>query len=224
MRALQTALPQACVLCAATAGNAMLCTACIDALPRTAAACRLCALPSNGSICGECLARAPPFAGTVAAWTYAFPVDQLLQAFKYGGALALAEPLADALAAAVRARGDSNCDAIVALPLSRVRQRHRGFNQAHEVARRVAVRLQIPIVRGLARVGDSPPQATLAWAARSANVRNAFQGDASMRGRRVAIVDDVMTTGATLAAAAHAAQRAGADAVEAWVVARTLPP
>src|SRR5438105_12956402 len=138
VRALQRALPQACVLCAAPSGNAVLCPACAQALPRTAAACRLCALPSNGSICGECLARAPPFAGTVAAWTYAFPVDQLLQAFKYGGALALAEPLADALAAAVRGRGASDCDGPVALPLSRVRQRHRGFNQAPEAARRVA--------------------------------------------------------------------------------------
>jgi len=224
VRALQRALPQACVLCAAPSGNAVLCPACAQAMPRTAMACRLCALPLNGSICGECLARAPPFAATVAAWTYAFPVDQLLQAFKYGGALALAEPLADALATAVRSRGDSNCDAIVALPLAPARQRQRGFNQAHEVARRAAVRLGIPVVRGLARVRDSPPQATLAWAARSANVRNAFQGDASLQGRRVAIVDDVMTTGATLAAAAKAARRAGAVAVEAWVVARTLPP
>ena len=80
------------------------------------------------------------------------------------------------------------------------------------------------MLRGLARVRDSPPQAMLAWNARVDNVRHAFASDASLRGRRVAIVDDVMTTGATLAAAATAARRAGALAVEAWVVARTLPP
>jgi ComF family protein len=171
-----------------------------------------------------CLARAPPFAATIAPLTYAFPVDRLLQAFKYGGALALAEPFAAELAWAVRRRHDAHPDAIVALPLSSARQRQRGFNQAHEIARRVAVGVGIPMLPGLARVRDSPPQAMLAWNARVDNVRHAFAGEASLRGRRVAIVDDVMTTGATLAAAAMAARRAGALAVEAWVVARTLPP
>jgi ComF family protein len=203
----------------------LLCEQCLATLPRIATACPLCGLPSiTTDICGLCLARAPPFAATIAAWTYAFPVDQLLQAFKYGGALALAEPFADELTRAVRRRGDSQPDAIIALPLSPARQRQRGFNQAHEIARRVAVQLGIPMLRGLVRIRDSPPQATLAWKARADNVRHAFEADASVRDRRIAIVDDVMTTGATLAVAAAAARRAGAVAVEAWVVARTLPP
>jgi ComF family protein len=168
--------------------------------------------------------RPPPFAATIAAWAYAFPVDQLLQSFKYGSALALAEPLADELSAAIRWRSDARPDTIVALPLSASRQRQRGFNQAHEIARRVAVSLGMPMGRGLARIRDSPPQATLAWTARAGNVRNAFVADSSLRGLRVAIVDDVMTTGATLAAAAEAARRAGAVGIEAWVVARTPPP
>ena len=225
VRWLQRALPQSCALCAVPCGNQLLCAQCLDTLPRAASACPLCGLPSTTSAtCGVCLARAPPFAATIAAWTYAFPVDQLLQAFKYGGVLALAEPLADELARVVRARRDSHPDAIVALPLSPARQRQRGFNQAHEIAWRVAVQVGIPILRGLARIRDSPPQATLAWKARAANVRHAFAADASLRDRRIAIVDDVMTTGATLGAAAHAAHVAGAVAVEAWVVARTPPP
>ena len=224
-RTVRRALPQTCLLCAAPSHNALLCAGCMDGLPRIGLGCPLCGLPSASSaICGACLARPPPFAATVAAWTYAFPVDQLLQAFKYGSALALAEPLADELSAAVRRRSDARPDTIVALPLSRSRQRHRGFNQAHEIARRVAVSLAIPMARGLARIRDSAPQAMLAWTARASNVRNAFVGDSSLCGQRVAIVDDVMTTGATLAAAAEAARRAGAVAVEAWVVARTPPP
>jgi len=225
LRWLQQALPQSCALCAASSGNAFLCEPCAGALPRTTTACPSCGLPSiAAAVCGVCLARAPPFAATIAPLTYAFPVDQLLQAFKYGGALALAEPLADELTRAVRGRHGAHPDAIIALPLSPARQRQRGFNQSHEIARRVAVGVGIPLLRGLARVRDSPPQAMLPWSARVDNVRHAFAGDATLRGRRIAIIDDVMTTGATLAAAATAAKRAGALAVEAWVVARTLPP
>jgi ComF family protein len=171
-----------------------------------------------------CLARPPPFAAAVAAWTYAFPVDRLIHAFKYGGQLALAEPLATALVAAVVNCARAPPDAIVALPLSVARQRERGFNQAAEIARRVARVMDRPLVSGLARARDAPPQAALAWNERARNVRGAFVGQPCLVGKRVAIVDDVMTTGATLASAARAARRAGALAVEAWAVARTLPP
>ena len=222
---LRSALPQACALCAAPCGSALVCAACADDMPRVADACPRCALPvPTGAVCGACLASPPPYAATIAAWRYAFPADRLLRAFKYGGHLALADPLAIALAAAVRARGAPLPDCLVALPLAAARQRARGFNHAQEIARRVSAHLGVPLAAAVRRVRDSPPQAGLALAARSRNVRGAFEAVARLDGLAVAIVDDVMTTGATIAAAAKAARASGARHVEAWVVARTLPP
>lgn len=222
MRTLRAALPQRCTLCAAPSGDALLCPGCARQMPRVDAACPQCALPSPASAtCGACLAKPPAYATATAAWTYAFPVDRLLQAFKYGGSLALAEPFA--LALADRVRSAVLPDRLIALPLSAQRQRLRGFNQAHEIARRVSSRLGIPQLHALRRAKDSPPQAGMSQELRRCNVRGAFEATRSLDGLAVALIDDVMTTGATLAAAAVAARDAGARRVDVWVVARTLP-
>src|SRR5262249_49505606 len=113
---------------------------------------------------------------------------------------------------------------IVALPLSPERQRERGFNQAAEIAARVAAATALPLVAPLARTRSGPPQAALPWTARRANVRGAFAVNEDVRGTRIALVDDVMTTGATLAEASRALIEAGAQRVECWVVARTPRP
>ncbi len=175
---------------------------------------------------GRASRRPPPFAAAFAAFAYAFPLDRLLQAFKYGGRLSHADFFAAALCAKVAQRpaGTPWPDALVALPLAPSRQRERGFDQSAEIARRVARLTGVPMLSGLRRTRDTPAQAALPWKARAANVRNAFAADPVFAGRRVAIVDDVMTTGATLASAADALLRAGACGVEAWAVARTLPP
>jgi ComF family protein len=224
------ALPQRCALCVGPAGDALLCAACAAALPSLPAACPACALPSpGGETCGACLRRPPPFAATVAALAYAFPVDRLLQELKYGGRLALADWAAGTLAREVGralARRDAaeRPDRIVALPLATARQRDRGFNQAREIARGIARRVDLPLLDALARVAAGPPQAALPWAGRARNVRGAFAAVGDVRGSRIALVDDVMTTGATLAEAARVLRRAGAARVECWVVARTPPP
>ncbi len=222
---LRHALPQACALCTAPSGNALLCAACEAALPRIAAACPRCALPSPGAaVCGACLARPPPYVAALAAWAYVFPVDRLLQEFKYGGRLALAEPLALALCAALAARETPVPDCLAAIPLAPRRQRARGFNHAREIASRVGGAIGVPLAGGLRRMRETPPQAGLRFAERAANVSGAFVADGDFAGKSVAIVDDVMTTGATLASAARALLAAGALRVEAWAVARTLPP
>ncbi len=218
---LQLALPQRCALCTARCTDLLVCTACAHALPRSGSVCPVCALPTpDGDTCGACLRRPPPFAATYAAFVYAFPVDRLLHALKYGSALAYADFFATALAAQVRSRPD----VVVPLPLAPRRQRERGFNQATEIARRVARERGLEFAHALVRVRDTPAQAGLHWQERARNVRHAFAATSAVAGRSIAIVDDVMTTGASLAAAAAAARRAGAVRVEAWVAARTLPP
>jgi ComF family protein len=224
----RAALPQRCALCVADAGGALLCAKCARALPALAQACPVCAMPAEGSVaCGACLAHAPPFAATIAAYTYAFPVDRLLQELKYGGRLALADWAGSALGVVVLRKlaarlPQERPDAIVALPLGRNRQRERGFNQAQEIALRVARRIGVPTASLLARIAETTPQSDLSWPERAANIRGAFAADRAAHGRRIAIVDDVMTTGATLAEAARALLRGGAQRVECWVVARTL--
>ena len=221
------ALPQTCALCADRSGNAILCAPCMNALPPLPPTCPVCARPSPGAaVCGPCLKRPPKFAATLAACAYAFPLDRMVQALKYEHRLALAEPLGDALAAAALRAPASNLrpSALIAVPLGAARQRERGFNQSIEIARIVARRTGLPLVTGLVRTGNAPAQATLPWAQRRRNVRGVFACARSFAGRHVALVDDVMTTGATLEAAAAMLLQSGAARVDAWIVARTLPP
>jgi ComF family protein len=222
------ALPQRCELCVAPAGGALLCADCERSLPRVVSPCSRCGLPSAGiAMCGACFATPPPYAATIAAFAYAFPADRLLQRIKYQGRLALADWAGAALAAAVVAdlarRGDGERpDRVVALPLAPSRQRERGFNQAREIAVPVARRTGLPLASPLERITAGTPQTRLPWARRLGNVRGTFAVSSPVRGARIALVDDVMTTGATLAEAARTLVEAGAGRVECWIVARTL--
>ncbi len=220
-------LPQHCELCVARTAGDLLCAACACALPRVVAPCPVCALPSaGGNACGACLAAPPPYSATVAAFAYAFPVDRLLQRIKYGGRIALANWAGSSLAAAVRGTlaDRDRPDRIVALPLAPARQRDRGFNQAREIAMGVARGTGLRLAAPLERIVAGAPQTALPWAERRRNVRGAFIVRSNVRGARIALVDDVMTTGATLTEAARTLLCAGAARVECWVVARTLPP
>lgn len=215
---------QPCLLCGADSHAGLCCSACDADLPRlTVAHCPVCGLPTpDGSVCGECLKQPPAFDHTVAAFRYAFPVDKLIQALKFHERLILVNYLADALARRIAARADC----IVALPLHPVRLRERGFNQSLLLARRIARQLDIPLLADACeRVRDTAPQSSLPWKERDKNMRQAFicKPAADVHGKHVAIVDDVMTTGASIGELARALKQAGASEVSAWVVARTLP-
>jgi len=222
-------LPQRCALCVAPAADGLLCNPCAADLPRIIGACPACALPAINGFCGACLAKPPPWSRATAAFVYAFPVDRLLVELKYRGQLALADWAGASLAARVEATLAARSDGappqyVSALPLASARQRERGFNQAREIARRVAHVLALPLATPLKRASGAIPQTALAWRDRARNVRGAFVVCDDVRGARIALVDDVMTTGATLAEATRTLLRAGAADVECWVVARTLPP
>ncbi|MBI4183044.1 MAG: ComF family protein [Proteobacteria bacterium] len=155
-----------------------------------------------------------------AVFAYSFPLDALVHALKYGGKLAVAGLLGRALGNAV---AKERVDLIVPMPISAQRLRARGFNQAHEIARSVGGATGIPVAAGICRkVRDTDPQAALPWKERARNVRGAFVCDADLNGRKVAVIDDVMTTGATLNELAKNLRRAGALEVRGWVVARAL--
>ena len=222
MPILHRLLPQSCVLCGAESGDEQLCRPCAAELPRLPAGrCAVCALPlASGAVCGACLDRPPRYSSVAAPFSYAYPLDALIRAFKYGGRLAHCRFLGAALAGAAT----PGVDAIVPMPLSPARLAERGFNQALEIARVVAHATGIPLLPLACRkVVDTPPQAALPWKERAKNVRRAFACDADLTGRRVAVVDDVLTTGATLNELARVLRKAGAVQVTGWVVARTLP-
>lgn len=150
-------------------------------------------------------------------------MDRLLQAYKYGSALPLAAVFADMLADVVSVSGSEGLDAIVPVPLVAGRLRERGFNQSHEIARRLAARRGLPVrPHWLVRTRATAVQADLDHGERARNVRGAFAAGGPVAGLRVAVVDDVMTTGATLEETARVLRAAGAAHVENWVVARAL--
>jgi ComF family protein len=221
--ALRRVMPPACLLCGDRARESGLCAGCERAVPRLdSARCPICAAPAPaGQVCGRCLKSPPRFDRVVAALAYAHPVDSLVQALKYDGSLASARPLAWALAYALEP--EPYPDLVLAMPLAPSRLAARGFNQAAEIARLVCREFGIAAANDVVqRVRPGVPQASLPWKERARNVRGAFLCSSDLARRRVAVVDDVLTTGATLDALAAELKRCGAIEVVGWIAARTL--
>jgi ComF family protein len=212
-----------CAVCDLVAGGP-LCAGCAQDYFATVPRCPVCALRlplTQADRCGRCLRVPPNFDATVTLADYAPPVDRMIVALKFGGRLPLAHAFGTLLAE--RAQHVLNdADAVCPVPLAFERQAERGFNQAHEIARRCA-RAGGPMLRPeiLLRTRHTAAQMELSLADRRRNVRGAFTARGNLSDAHIVVIDDVMTTGATLDEVAAALKRAGARRVTNLIVART---
>ena len=199
-----------------------LCLACEADLARNAGACPRCALPSPAldGECPACRIAPPPCSSTIAPFVYAPPLTRLVHGLKHGNGLLEARILGALLAPAVVAEAPP--DAIVPVPLSWRRRMGRGYNQAALLGAQLARRMDVPVnYRALTRIRHTPPQQSLDAKARRGGLRGAFRATPVVAGLDVALVDDVLTTGATTGEATRALLAAGAANVRVWAVART---
>ena len=230
--ALAACLPQSnCALCLTpTDLHAPLCSDCSRALPRLHHPCQLCAVPlpelpsqSTPPICGRCRRHPPPYQRTCIGFAYAFPCDQLITGFKFHHRIDYGRALTKLLAAQLLAdyQGDILPQALIPVPLHRHRLAARGYNQAGLLAHWLGQALALPVYNNLtARLKSTPPQSGLSAHARRRNLRQAFSAKLPTNLKRIAIVDDVVTTGTTASLLAKALTRAGAEEVHLWAIAR----
>lgn len=200
------------------------CHCCGNSLPHSAP-------DANFLLCGECLENTPSFDETIVAVNYEPPLDQLVHLLKFQYRLALA-PLMGKLIyqATVKPGRPSGLrpDFIIAVPLGKTRLIERGFNQSHEIAKKLAKLMKIPLLSDLVyRNRETEKQSTVSFHERKKNVHNAFDlaetGRFSIKEKHIGIVDDVMTTGHTLEEIARLLKKSGAKRVTNFVFARTLP-
>lgn len=220
-------LPPHCLLCGARGVAGLdVCTACAMELPRNTTCCLRCAVPLVVAtpLCGRCLRRPPPWHAAWVPFRYGWPLDRLETRLKFGAHLACGAALASLWRAAPPPV--ELPEAILPVPLHVTRLRQRGYNQSLELARPLARHFGVPLVpRALSRVRATAAQTELDARARRRNVEGAFALDPAIRlPAHVAIVDDVMTTGATLAACTRALLRGGVTRVDVWALARAAPP
>lgn len=218
-------LKQSCILCASHQGGSVgICHDCLQDLPwHTQAQCPQCAMLSNGLVCGSCLNSTPHFDATHALFTYDYPLDKLLQHYKYRESLHLANTFARLWLENKHSK-NKDIDYIIPMPMHPERLKQRGFNQALECSRILSQNIRITLdFLSCQRVKLTPPQASLPLKDRMKNIRGAFSCERNLDGKRIAVVDDVMTSGASLNELAKTLKRAGAAHVECWVIARTLP-
>ncbi len=220
----KTWIPQECLLCGTRTKHFGLCETCLLALPYyTTSQCSVCGIPTEKSqICMQCQQNPPNFQRTIIGFHYDYPFDKLIQRFKYQMDLTIGYHLGVLFAEQIAHSNLLQTDIILPMPAHPQRLKTRGFNQAVELAKILGKKLNLPVQTDCChRIFDTQRQATLSREERSTNLIDAFVCEDRLRHCRVALVDDVMTTGATFDAFAQAVTAAGAARVERWALART---
>jgi ComF family protein len=212
-----------CLLCG---GNKNLissvCLDCNKDLPKMAGACKVCARPlAHTGICGLCINTKPSIDGTVSAFHYAYPVDLLIKNIKYKQELRAIFALTSVLADRVMAGPTRSPDILLPVPLHASRHFRRGFNQSLEICKVLSLRLGVPYdVRLVRRTRSTQPMSLLTPAERAANVRGAFSISSPIKHKKLALVDDVVTSGSTTQEIARILKKSGAEQVVLWTLAR----
>ena len=225
LQGLSARWPSQCAVCRAWPAQAV-CEACVTRFAQPVPRCRTCALPVTGGVmqCGACLREPPPLDACLSAVSYQFPWAGLITHYKFGNAPGWSAALALLMRSAPWVEPAlEQADVVLPMPLSVQRLRERGFNQSLELARQLApAKLRHDV---LLRIRHTPPQSALPRAERLRNVQAAFAVEPKwaplVRGQRVVLIDDVMTSGASLYAAAQALRQAGAAHITGVVLART---
>ncbi|HCY16807.1 MAG: phosphoribosyltransferase [Curvibacter sp. GWA2_64_110] len=222
---LSSALPGQCAVCHAWPAQPV-CSSCVTRFAQPQPRCQTCALPVPAGIsrCGACLKSPPPLDACLAAVGYTYPWSELIARYKFGDMPGWSATLAGLLRSMPWVEPALEAaDLLLPVPLSRQRLQQRGYNQALELARQLAPAKTAPGL--LLRIRDTPPQSSLQRAERLRNVQGAFAVEplrqTEVRGKRVVLIDDVMTSGASLFAAAQALRDAGAAHITGLVLART---
>lgn len=217
-------LPATCLLCGGAARRSLdLCLACEDDLPRQLHACARCAIPLPGADmpqCGKCIEKCPPQDRSIATFRYEYPLASLVQSFKFDGRQSVGRVLGELFAE--RLQANASPDFLLPVPLHPSRLRERGFNQAELLAQAIGCRHDLPVrLDVIARLRETDSQSGMSAVERRRNMRDAFSVRQPVKGASVAIIDDVMTTGSTVAEISRLLKADGARRVEAWVLART---
>lgn len=224
---IHAALPMQCAFCGVANVNGPVCGQCRDAMPWIGVICELCGQPlpaaqPAGVVCADCQEKPPAFMKARAPCTYDFPLDTALKALKFKRQLCYVPALAGLLLPVLE-QEFSECDALVPVPLHRIRHALRGFNQATELCRPLRRATGLPISQQVQRHRATRSQAGLTAAERNKNVKKAFIIKGRMSFRYPLIIDDVITTGATCTQMAITLLNAGAEEVGVLTVARVRP-
>jgi len=222
--------PSSCSLCKAATHNEAICSPCREELPWLQSACQQCANvlkdDERASLqCGECLKKPPPYDNTLALFQYQPPVDNLILALKFSNKLEHAQLLGCLMAEVIMQHytTQQRPELIIPIPLHNKRLRERGYNQALELARPLAKKMQIPLsLKDCFRVNETKPQAaSIAAEDRRKNIKDAFVINFAVPVKHVAIVDDVITTGSTVSEFSASLRKAGVEKIDVWCCART---